>query len=83
LLDSAKLTNEPLWPLPINHEHREAIKSKNADIKNIGNRYGGSCTAASFLERFVEDGVVWAHIDIAGYHYLFHYYHLCYYYDIH
>jgi len=60
------LTNEPLWALPINHEHREAIKSKNADIKNIGNKYGGSSTAASFLERFVEDGVAWAHIDIAG-----------------
>ena len=69
LLESAKNTNENIWSLPINEEHREAIKSKNADIKNIGNRYAGSSTAASFLERFVEEGVAWAHIDIAGYFY--------------
>ena len=29
-------------------------------------RDGGSITAAQFLQRFVQEGVAWAHIDIAG-----------------
>src|SRR3546814_15233278 len=35
-------------------------------MKNIGPREGGSITAAQFLKRYVEDGVAWAHLDIAG-----------------
>ena len=35
-------------------------------MKNVGPRYGGSITAAQFLQRFVEKGVTWAHLDIAG-----------------
>lgn len=42
------------------------IKSDVADIKNSGGRWAGACTAASFLECFVEKNVKWAHIDIAG-----------------
>ncbi len=41
------------------------MKSKVADLKNIGGRPGGSCTAAAFLGEFVGD-VPWAHIDIAA-----------------
>ena len=37
-----------------------------ADMKNIGPREGGSITAAQFLKRFVDEGVAWAHLDIAG-----------------
>ena len=38
-----------------------------ADMKNVGGgRDGGSITAAQFLQRFVQDGVAWAHLDIAG-----------------
>ena len=37
-----------------------------ADMKNSASREGGSITAACFLERFVEEGVKWAHLDIAG-----------------
>ena len=36
-------------------------------MKNVGGgRDGGSITAAQFLQRFVKDGVAWAHLDIAG-----------------
>ncbi len=42
------------------------IDSKLADIKNIGGRDAGSITAAQFLLRFVNSGVAWAHLDIAG-----------------
>lgn len=58
-----------MWHLPINDEHRASIKppSQATDIKNIGRApYGGACTAAAFLECFVEEGVKWAHLDIAG-----------------
>src|SRR3546814_1253278 len=33
---------------------------------NMGPRYGGSITAAQFIKRFDEEGVKWAHLDIAG-----------------
>jgi len=42
------------------------IDSPIADMKNLGPREGGSITAAQFLQRFVNEGVEWAHIDIAG-----------------
>jgi leucyl aminopeptidase len=43
------------------------LKSKWADIANIsGGRDAGSITAAQFLQRFVNSGTPWAHLDIAG-----------------
>jgi leucyl aminopeptidase len=57
---------EKLWRLPLGPKYDEMIKSSVADMKNIGGRYGGSITAAQFLQRFVKKGVPWAHLDIAG-----------------
>ena len=37
-----------------------------ADMKNTGGKWGGSISAAQFLQRFVKDGTAWAHLDIAG-----------------
>jgi leucyl aminopeptidase len=56
---------ESLWPMPLGEEYKEMLKSAAADMGNIGSRYGGACTAARFLEEFVE-GKPWAHLDIAG-----------------
>ena len=42
------------------------IDSQIADMKNVGPREGGSITAAQFINRFVDDGTRWAHLDIAG-----------------
>jgi leucyl aminopeptidase len=42
------------------------IDSDAADMKNVGNRSGGSITAAQFLQRFIKDKTPWAHLDIAG-----------------
>src|SRR3546814_15170432 len=42
------------------------MDSPIADMKNSGPRDGGSITAATFLQRFVEEGVKWAHLDITG-----------------
>ena len=63
---SAILEGEPVWQLPMFDLYNEKIKSKVADIKNVGEgRWGGAITAAKFLENFVGD-VPWVHIDIAG-----------------
>ncbi len=56
---------EYIWQLPMYEEYREQLKSDVADIKNIGNRYGGAITAAKFLAEFVDD-TPWVHLDIAG-----------------
>ena len=51
--------------MPMGDDYDKLINSKNADMKNIGGRYGGAVSAAQFLQRFVKD-MPWAHLDIAG-----------------
>ena len=58
---------EAVWRLPMGPGYDKMIDTPNADMKNItGGTAGGSITAAQFIQRFVKDGVAWAHIDIAG-----------------
>ena len=58
---------EPVWRLPMGPGYDKMIDTPVADMKNItGGTAGGSITAAQFIQRFVKDGVAWAHIDIAG-----------------
>jgi leucyl aminopeptidase len=66
--DAAKLTNEKLWRMPLDKAYSKDMKSKMADYNNLGgvSRYGGACTAAAFLEFFVDKDRDWAHLDIAG-----------------
>ena len=52
--------------MPMGEAYDKMIDSPIADMKNVGPREGGSITAARFLQRFVEEGVKWAHLDIAG-----------------
>lgn len=66
LSKAGEATGEKVWRMPLGAAYDKMIESKFADIKNTGGRYGGSITAAQFLKRFVEDGVAWAHLDIAG-----------------
>lgn len=66
LLAAGTAVGEPLWRMPLVESLDRAIDSACADMKNItGNRYGGSISAAMFLQRFV-NGAKWAHLDIAG-----------------
>ncbi|MEZ5872572.1 MAG: leucyl aminopeptidase [Nitratireductor sp.] len=58
-------TDERVWRMPMGPDYDKLIDSKFADMKNVGGRFGGSITAAQFLQRFVND-VPWAHLDIAG-----------------
>ena len=61
---SSQRTGERVWELPLWDEYNEYIKSDFADVKNVGNRYGGAITAAAFLKKFTN--YKWSHIDIAG-----------------
>jgi leucyl aminopeptidase len=65
LFAAGQATQEKVWRMPLGPEYDKLIDSKNADMKNIGGRYGGAVTAAQFLKRFVKD-TPWAHLDIAG-----------------
>ena len=64
---SAELAGEKMWRLPLPEEYKKLNDSKIADIRNIpSTRYGGAITAALFLQEFIDKGVDWAHLDIAG-----------------
>jgi leucyl aminopeptidase len=65
LIQTGEETGERVWRMPIGPEFDKMIDSKFADMKNTGGRYGGSITAAQFLQRYV-DKTPWAHLDIAG-----------------
>ncbi len=66
LLKAASASGDPLWRMPLAPAFDKMIDSPIADIKNVGPREGGSITAAQFIKRFIDDGVRWAHLDIAG-----------------
>ncbi|MEM5517289.1 leucyl aminopeptidase [Henriciella sp. AS95] len=59
-------SGERVWRLPLGSEYDKLLKSKFADMRNIGGRAAGSITAAQFLKRFIRDGQKWTHLDIAG-----------------
>lgn len=59
-------SGDKLWRLPLGEAYDKLINSQIADMKNVGPREAGSITAAQFLKRFVNEGVDWAHLDIAG-----------------
>jgi leucyl aminopeptidase len=65
LLEASSETGEKLWRMPLDKAYDKMLESKNADIKNIGGRWAGACTAAAFIKFFVKD-TPWAHIDLAG-----------------
>lgn len=66
LIAAGQAVGDPLWRFPLSAAYDKLIDSPIADMKNIGPRYAGSITAAQFLKRFIEEGVKWAHLDIAG-----------------
>jgi leucyl aminopeptidase len=66
LTAAGRATGEKLWRLPLGPKYDKMIDSKVADMKNTGGKWGGSISAAQFLQRFIKDGTPWAHLDIAG-----------------
>lgn len=66
LFVAGKKSGDPLWRFPLSKAYDKMIDSPIADMKNVGGKGAGSITAAQFLQRFINDGVKWAHLDIAG-----------------
>ena len=66
LVDAGTAAGDRLWRMPLGDAYDKLIESQIADMKNVGPRDGGSITAAQFIQRFVREGVKWAHLDVAG-----------------
>jgi leucyl aminopeptidase len=66
LIAAGEASNNKLWRFPLSAAYDKLIDSPIADMKNVGPREGGSITAAQFIKRYVDEGVKWAHLDIAG-----------------
>jgi len=70
LAEAGSRSTDKAWPLPLYDDYKEMVKSKIADVKNIGARgKAGACSAGAFLSNFIGDNT-WAHLDIAGPAYL-------------
>ncbi len=65
-LKAAAAEDEGAWRMPLGKAYDDQLKSRIADMKNVGGRPAGSITAAQFLQRFVKDDTPWIHLDIAG-----------------
>ncbi len=65
LLTAGNNANDPLWRMPLWEGYEKQVDGKVADVNNAPEGgYGGSITAALFLQRFIPDYVPWSHIDV-------------------
>ena len=65
-MKAAQAEGEGAWRMPMSVAYDSALKSRIADVKNVGGRDAGSITAAQFIKRFIKDDMPWIHLDIAG-----------------
>jgi hypothetical protein len=65
-LAAARAEGEGAWRMPMGEAYDAKLKSRIADMINVGGRDGGAITAAQFLRRFVKPDMPWCHLDIAG-----------------
>jgi leucyl aminopeptidase len=65
VLAASKAEGERMWPMPLEDDYKDYLKSAFADLANVGGRWGGAVTAAMFLKEFAEN-TPWVHLDIAG-----------------
>ena len=66
IMAAGQACGDRLWRLPMGQTYDKMIDSAIADMKNMGSKYAGSITAAQFIQRFIDKGTPWAHLDIAG-----------------
>jgi leucyl aminopeptidase len=66
VLDAGRMAGEKLWRLPLYDEYLDQLQKGPADLRNLGERWGGAITAALFLGEFVPRSLPWLHLDIAG-----------------
>ena len=65
-LKAAATEGEGAWRMPMGQAYDDKLKSRIADMMNVGGREGGAITAAQFIKRFIKEGQAWIHLDIAG-----------------
>ncbi len=65
-MNAAALENEGAWRMPLAPAYDKKLKSRLADMKNVGGRDAGAITAAQFIQRFIKKDMPWIHLDIAG-----------------
>src|ERR687891_174131 len=65
VIQAARAEGEKMWPMPLDDDYKDYLKSAFADIPNVGGRWGGAITAAMFLKEFADE-TPWVHLDIAG-----------------
>ena len=65
-ISAAELENEGAWRMPLAAAYDKKLKSRLADMKNVGGRDAGAITAAQFIQRFIKKDMPWIHLDIAG-----------------
>ena len=63
-LQAGDRTRDPVWRMPLWRPYLRYLNSGIADLANAGSRMAGSVTAALYLERFINEGQVWAHLDV-------------------
>ncbi len=65
IIKAGKGNGEKFWQMPLEMEYREEITDSVADLRNMGES-AGAIIAGLFLQEFVPENTVWAHLDIAG-----------------
>jgi leucyl aminopeptidase len=65
IIAASEVAGERLWPMPMDDEYGDLVRSEIADVKQVGGRPAGSISAAKVISHFVGD-IPWAHLDIAG-----------------
>ena len=64
LIAAGKAHDDEPWRLPLPDVYREWLASDIADTNNAhGNAFAGASVAGLFLDKFVGEGIDWAHFD--------------------
>ena len=66
ILKAGETSGERVWELPLWDDYCDDVKSKIADVKNLGaSGQAGTIAGGAFLKAFAGE-TPWAHLDIAG-----------------
>ncbi len=54
-----------VWPMPLYRPYASGLESKIADLNNVASHgLAGAIIGALFLEKFVDPGIDWCHLDL-------------------
>ncbi len=65
LMHFSKKDQDPVWRMPLHQPYRELLNHGVADLNHTADGgFGGSITAALFLNEFVGKDIPWIHVDL-------------------